>query len=185
MCCVECRMDGFVVVDFASTRVTRLISDHPTSKEQYEQMTSSPTLQAQRVKHKTLSAYYPSILRLEDCFEATITRESDSTDYIDFTHGTLCAIRAERITFPIKDDSTAWICIPTSQRRSQQECVDWVMSDIARQGSPNILLKRDRVGQAFLLVLITIVCRKTRRRCSRSDRSCRFVMWRSMENPPG
>lgn len=117
-------------------------------------MASTPltSLKSTQVKHKTLSAYYTTILRLESCFEAQVTSLDDSPDYLAFVRDTLCATKLNQDLFPIKDNSSLWKIIPSSQRRSQQECVDWVMGDIARRGAPDILLKRDRVGRSLGMI---------------------------------
>lgn len=118
-------------------------------------MSSTPNGLAKnfKVKHKTLSAYYPIVHRLEDCFQARLSSLSDNAEYTRFISTTLCATKVQGV-LPISDDGHIWQNIPVSQKRSHQECIDWIMGDIARRGAPNLLLKRGRVGETKMIKLI-------------------------------
>jgi hypothetical protein len=96
------------------------------------------------IKHKTISAYYHQVCTLPAFFGSDhLLQASDPRAYVDFVTGTLCAVR-ERSLPPLP---TPYVLSSETreERRSQQECVDWVMRDLAGRGK-NVLVKVERVS---------------------------------------
>ena len=97
---------------------------------------------SQEIKHKTLSAYYHRVCTLPSWFGVPLVVADDPASYVDFLSGTLCATRDKSCPAipPLTNGST-----DDGRMRSQQECVDWIMHDLAGRGK-NVLVKNERVG---------------------------------------
>jgi hypothetical protein len=111
--------------------------------------TAATVSSGRQVKHKTLSAYYTHIYRLKDCFDFDIALPTDSTEYLDLISTTLCAVKDVAGLVPLSDESEAWRSLPRSQRRTQQEWVDWVLGELSKRGRPDQLLKKERASREF------------------------------------
>ena len=99
------------------------------------------------IKHKTLSAYYHRVCTLPAWFGTPLVVADDPASYVDFISGVLCATRDKSCpAIPCLTNGTT----DDGRMRSQQECVDWIMHDLAGRGK-NVLVKNERVGDQAVL----------------------------------
>lgn len=107
--------------------------------------TPSLSLTGRDIKHKTLSAYYHRVCTIPAFFGTEqLIEPADPREYVDFITGTLCAVRDR--SSPTVPLIQSYRSKTVTEKRSQQECVDWVMRDLAGRGK-NVLVKSERVSR--------------------------------------
>ena len=106
------------------------------------------------VKHKTLSAYYPSICRIQHLFQFELITRIDPPEYIDLVSTALIAFREGSRLEELKSGLQRCDRYYASDepRRGHQDLIDGIMVDVSRKGK-NVLSMAPRVGDRLLTIV--------------------------------
>lgn len=138
-----------IVVDSPSSHHSQLDQDLHVNHQ----------IEAQQIKHKTLSAYYPSILTLRSVLrhyaQETLIRLDDPPEYLNLLSNALIASRTDHVTFiiPSFPNGEKWI------KGTQQESIDRILDEVYRRdGRDNVLLFGSKVSYPIMDYICLGIC---------------------------
>lgn len=111
-------------------------------------ITNTTSMATSEIRHKTLSAFYTSIVNLRSALHLfpndELVRPGDPVEYESLLSGCLVAARDESVNIS-RPDTGKENAGPTS-KGSQQEAIDRVLEEVSRRDKNNVLLFGSKVS---------------------------------------